>query len=115
MLLIRLVYCVTKKLVSYEGTNSKLQSSELQIVLVTHRAICSRCVEGRVCGHKNETPTIPRALSSLMTPQLKILKLSTESLQSLQVKTGRLVVQLCAPTVHSLDYGFSWVSKLVPR
>jgi len=59
MLFVRLVDCVTKELVRYDGTSSKLQSSELQRVLVTHRAICSRCMEGRVCGHKNETPTNP--------------------------------------------------------
>ena len=52
--------CFTKKLVSYDSTNSKLQSSELQRVLVTHMAICClRCMEGRVCGQENKTPTNP--------------------------------------------------------
>ena len=57
-LFVRLVDCTTKELVRYDS-NSKIQSPELQRVLVTHRAICSRCMEGKVCGHKNETPTDP--------------------------------------------------------
>ena len=56
-LFVRLVDCVTKELVRYDTSSSKVQSSELQRVLVTHKAICSRCMEGRVCGHKNETPS----------------------------------------------------------
>jgi len=58
-LFVRLVDCVTKELVMYDTSSSKVQSSELQRVLVTHKAICSRCMEGRVCGHKNETPSCP--------------------------------------------------------
>jgi len=57
-LFVRLVDSTTKELVRYDS-NSKIQSPELQRVLVTHRAICSRCMEGKVCGNKNETPANP--------------------------------------------------------
>jgi len=58
-LLVRLVDSVTKELVRYDTNSRNTQSSDLQRVLVTHRAICSRCSEGKVCGHKNETPSNP--------------------------------------------------------
>ena len=49
-----------QQLVSYDSIITKLHSSELQSVLVTHMAICClRCMEGRVGGQENKTPTNP--------------------------------------------------------
>ena len=67
-LLVRLVDSVTKELVKYDTSTSKIESPELQRVLVTHNAICSRCIEAKTCGHKIETPSNPVIIS---TGQLK--------------------------------------------
>ena len=67
-LLVRLVDSVTKELVKYDTSTSKIESPELQRVLVTHNAICSRCLESKTCGHKIETPSNPIIVS---TGQLK--------------------------------------------
>jgi len=58
-LFIRLVDSITKELISYDTISRNIQPSELQRVLVTHRANCSRCAEDKICGNKNETPTSP--------------------------------------------------------
>ena len=58
-LFVRLVDSITKELVTFDSTSRNVQSQEMQRVLVTHRAVCSRCMEGRVCGNKNDTPTNP--------------------------------------------------------
>jgi len=58
-LFIRLVDSVTKELVKFDSPGRKMQSEEMQRVLVTHRAVCSRCADGKVCGNKNDTPTNP--------------------------------------------------------
>jgi len=63
-LLVRLVDSATKELVNYDPTTSKVESPELQRVLVTHNAICSRCLEGKTCGHKLETPSNPVIIST---------------------------------------------------
>lgn len=67
-LLVRLVDSVTKELVKYDTATSKVESRELQRVLVTHNTICSRCIEGKTCGHKIETPSDPVIIN---TGQLK--------------------------------------------
>eukprot|EP00092_Neocalanus_flemingeri_P008456 GFUD01009113.1.p1 GENE.GFUD01009113.1~~GFUD01009113.1.p1 ORF type:complete len:434 (-),score=116.96 GFUD01009113.1:49-1350(-) len=58
-LFVRLVDSASKELVRYENTSRSIQSPELSRVLVTHRAICSRCAEDKICGNKGETPTSP--------------------------------------------------------
>jgi len=67
-LVIRLVDSVTKELVRFDTSSTKVQSLELRRVLVTHDAICSRCMEGKLCGNKNETPSSPIIIE---TSQLK--------------------------------------------
>jgi len=59
IIFIRLVDSTTNELVKFDSTSRNTQSEEMQRVLVTHRAVCSRCTEGRVCGNKNDTPTNP--------------------------------------------------------
>jgi len=56
-LFVRMVDSETKNLIRYD--NSGKAPIDLQRVLVTHRAMCSRCSEGKVCGNKNEMPTDP--------------------------------------------------------
>jgi len=58
-LLVRLVESETKVLVRYDTNSRKVESPEMQRVLVTHKAICSRCIEDKTCGHKMETPSNP--------------------------------------------------------
>ena len=55
-LYVRLVDSRTRELIHYEGT---ARDPSLQRVLLTHRALCSRCAEGKVCGNKTETPSSP--------------------------------------------------------
>jgi len=60
-LFVRLVDSSTKELVKYDtpSKNAQSQSNEMQRVLVTHTAACSRCAEDKICGHMNEIPTNP--------------------------------------------------------
>ena len=67
-LLVRLVDSETKVLVKYDTNSRKIEPIEMQRVLVTHKAICSRCIEDKTCGHKMETPSNPIITS---TGQLK--------------------------------------------
>lgn len=55
-LYVRLIDSTTKQLVPYEGT---CKNPDLRRVLLTHELICSRCLEHRSCGNKNDTPSDP--------------------------------------------------------
>ena len=44
------------QLIPYEGTN---KNPDFRRVLLTHELICSRCLERRSCGNKNDTPSDP--------------------------------------------------------
>lgn len=55
-LYIRLIDSATKQIVPYEGT---CKNPDFRRVLLTHELICSRCLEHRSCGNKNDTPSDP--------------------------------------------------------
>lgn len=55
-LFVRLIDSHTKQLVPYEGT---CKNPDFRRVLLTHELICSRCLEHRSCGNKNDTPSDP--------------------------------------------------------
>lgn len=55
-LYVRLIDSATKQLVLYEGT---CKNPDFRRVLLTHELICSRCLEHRSCGNKNDTPSDP--------------------------------------------------------
>jgi len=57
-LYVRLIDSATKQVVEYEGSNH-IKNPEMQRVLLTHEVICSRCVEKKSCGNRNETPSDP--------------------------------------------------------
>lgn len=44
------------QIVPYEGT---CKNPDFRRVLLTHELICSRCLEHRSCGNKNDTPSDP--------------------------------------------------------
>ena len=44
------------QLIPYEGT---CKNPDFRRVLLTHELICSRCLEHRSCGNKNDTPSDP--------------------------------------------------------
>ncbi|XP_011408942.1 PREDICTED: transcription factor COE2-like [Amphimedon queenslandica] len=60
-LCVRLIDSNTKQLVPYEGTN---KNPDFRRVLLTHELICSRCLERRSCGNKNDTPSDPIILDN---------------------------------------------------
>ncbi|CAI8047855.1 Transcription factor unc-3, partial [Geodia barretti] len=55
-LCVRLIDSSTKQLIPYEGT---CKNPDFRRVLLTHELICSRCLEHRSCGNKNDTPSDP--------------------------------------------------------
>lgn len=55
-LYVRLIDSSTKQIVPYEGT---CKNPDFRRVLLTHELICSRCLEHRSCGNKNDTPSDP--------------------------------------------------------
>ena len=54
---VQLVNSASKELISLDS--AALVSSGPQRVLVTHRDVCSRCSQGKVCGSSLESPTDP--------------------------------------------------------
>jgi len=60
-IIVRLLDSKTKDLVKFDG--KRTDPEELKRVLVTHRVICSRCGDGKICGNENETPTDPILLN----------------------------------------------------
>lgn len=60
-LYVRLIDSATKQMVPYEGTN---KNPDFRRVLLTHELICSRCLERRSCGNKNDTPSDPIILDN---------------------------------------------------
>jgi len=62
-LFIYLVDSKTEEMVRFEGS---ARDTQLQRVLITHMALCSRCSEGKICGNKSETPSSPVILENYL-------------------------------------------------
>ena len=65
------------QMVPYEGTN---KNPDFRRVLLTHELICSRCLERRSCGNKNDTPSDPIILDKYVCTRTKLFSYSETSM-----------------------------------
>ena len=57
------------QIVPYEGT---CKNPDFRRVLLTHELICSRCLEHRSCGNKNDTPSDPIIIDRLVLTHFEV-------------------------------------------
>ncbi|GAB5570213.1 transcription factor COE2 isoform X2 [Prionailurus iriomotensis] len=104
-LYVRLIDSVTKQPIAYEGQN---KNPEMCRVLLTHEVMCSRCCEKKSCGNRNETPSDPVIIDSILSqifPQVQ-----SELFENSRKPEGHEKVSEATPCIKAISPSEGWTT-----